>query len=228
MNTPHSRLLLIDDDTTLTDLLGDFLRQAGYQVHVANSARQALDQFAELAPDLVVLDVMMPHVDGWQVLQELRRHSSVPVIMLSAKEQEVDKLRAFRAGADDYVTKPFSFAELAARIGAVLNRARRPAANTTTVQTGNLSIDLARRRVYRQGEPVDLTPTEFRLLEVLVRHYDLPVPSEELVRRVWGPAYEGEIEHVKHYVWALRRKLEDDPGDPKHLITERGYGYRFT
>jgi two-component system KDP operon response regulator KdpE len=228
MNAPQARILLVDDDATLTDLLGDYLRQAGYQVQAANSARQALEQFPTWNPDLVVLDVMMPHTDGWQVLGELRRASRVPVIMLTAKEQEVDKLRAFRAGADDYVTKPFSFAELAARIGAVLNRARGAAANASLIETGHLSIDLIRRRVYRKGQAVELTPTEFRLLEVLVRHYDTPLPSEELVRRVWGPAYEGEVEHVKHYIWALRRKLEEDPGDPKHLITERGYGYRFT
>jgi two-component system KDP operon response regulator KdpE len=220
-------VLLIDDDETLTTLLGDHLRSAGYGVAVANDGASGLCQAAGLGPDLIVLDVMMPGMDGWQVLERLGEHPKCPVIMLTAKDQEFDKLRAFRLGVDDYVTKPFSFAELMARVGAVLGRAARLSEVREKVVTGDVEIDLLRRRVRRAGETVELTPTEYRLLEVLARNLDVPVASEELVRRVWGPAYAGEVEHVKHYIWSLRRKLEADPGDPKHLITERGFGYRF-
>lgn len=220
-------ILVIDDDQTLTTLLSDHLRSAGYEVEIANDGEAGLESVSIAAPELIVLDVMMPGMDGWQVLEQVRNRSHIPVIMLTAKDQEIDKLRGFRLGVDDYVTKPFSFAELTARVGAVLARADRAAMNGSEVVTGNLEIDLVRRRVKRGGNSIDLTPTEYRVLEVLARHLDIPVPSEELVRRVWGPGYTGEVEHVKHYVWSLRQKLEQDPGDPKHLITERGFGYRL-
>jgi two-component system KDP operon response regulator KdpE len=170
---------------------------------------------------------MMPGMDGWQMLEQVRNRSHIPVIMLTAKDQELDKLRGFRLGVDDYVTKPFSFAELTARVGAVLARAAGGSSNGSEVTAGNLRVDLVQRRVWREGDSIDLTPTEYRVLEVLARHLNIPVPSEELVRRVWGPRYTGEVEHVKHYIWSLRQKLEQDPGDPKHLMTERGFGYRL-
>ncbi len=222
----HS-LLLIDDDKTLTALLGDHLRSAGYAVTIANHGEEALSRLAKGQPDLVILDVMMPGMDGWQVLEKVRVNSDVPIIMLTAKDQEFDKLRAFRRGVDDYVTKPFSFAELTARVQAVLSRLARSIENQDKLTTGDLEIDFLRRRVTRNGTPVDLTPTEYSILEVLARRPDVPVASEELVSQVWGPAYQGEVEHVKHYIWSLRRKLEADPGDPAHLVTERGYGYRL-
>ena len=225
MNT--HQLLLIDDDRTLTSLLGDHLRTAGYSIEVANDGEQGLQRVVVQQPDLIVLDVMMPETDGWEVLERLGGRSSCPVIMLTAKDQEFDKLRAFHLGVDDYVTKPFSFAELTARIGAVLARARRQRESPELIVTGDLQIDLVKRRLTRKGSPIDLTPTEFRLLEVLSRNHDVPVPSEALLEQVWGPDYAGEFEHVKHYIWSLRRKLEADPGDPQHLLTERGFGYRL-
>jgi two-component system KDP operon response regulator KdpE len=220
-------ILVVDDDQTLTALLGDHLRSAGYEVEVASDGQSGLKSFSLSVPELIILDVMMPGMDGWQMLEQIRKLSHVPIIMLTAKDQELDKLRGFRLGVDDYVTKPFSFAELTARVGALLARAARRSSGGSEVVTGKLEIDLVRRRVQREGDSIDLTPTEYRVLEVLARHLDIPVPSEELVRRVWGPRYTGEVEHVKHYIWSLRRKLEQDPGDPKHLITERGFGYRL-
>lgn len=220
-------ILVIDDDQTLTDLLSDHLRSAAYEVEIASDGEAGLESISIAAPELIILDVMMPGMDGWQVLEQVRNRSHIPVIMLTAKDQEIDKLRGFRLGVDDYVTKPFSFAELTARVGAVLAREARRSSDGSEVVTGKLAIDLVRRRVKREGESIDLTPTEYRMLEVLARRIDVPVPSEELVRHVWGPDYAGEVDHVKHYIWSLRRKLEQDPGDPKHLITERGFGYRL-
>jgi len=173
------------------------------------------------------LDVMMPDTDGWEVGRRLREQSTVPIIMLTAKGEEFDKLRGFRLGVDDYVTKPFSFAELTARVGAVLARATHAPASTHRVTSGDLAIDFDQRRVTIADRMIDLTPTEYHLLELLARHAHRTVPTERLLVDVWGSAYAGEVEHVKHYIWALRKKIEADPGDPKHLITERGFGYRF-
>lgn len=221
------KVLLIDDDEVLTEMLGEHLVEAGYAVESANDGAQGVERAKFEGPDLIVLDVMMPEMDGWTVLQSLPAVKRPPVIMLTAKEHEFDKLRAFKLGVDDYITKPFSFAELSARVGAVLRRASNSDASGALVTSGQLTIDLEKRRVSRAGQTIDLTPTEYRILAVLAGRRDVPVSSEELVRTVWGPEYEGEVEHVKHYIWSLRRKLEADPGDPKHLITERGFGYRF-
>ena len=225
-------ILLIDDDATLLELLSAHLQTAGYRPLIAGDGPSGLQVAAEARPGLVVLDVMMPGMDGWEVCERLRgkdapagRLDPIPIILLTAKGEEIDKLRGFRLGVDDYVTKPFSFAELAARVGAVLARAQ-PTPNHI-VTSGNLIIDFDQRRVTMAGHPVDLTPTEYHLLETLARHADRTVPVETLLVEVWGPGYAGEVEHVKHYIWALRKKIEADPGDPKHVLTERGFGYRF-
>ena len=170
---------------------------------------------------------MMPGMDGWEVCQRLRDTSRAPIIMLTAKGNEIDKLRGFNLGVDDYVTKPFSFAELVARIRAVLARSSRVAQPGAQVVSGTLEIDLIQRRVSVSGKIVDLSPTEYRLLEALANHPGRTVPSEQLLDEVWGAEYTGELDHVKHYIWALRKKLEQDPGDPQHILTERGFGYRF-
>ncbi|HEX6386986.1 MAG TPA: response regulator transcription factor, partial [Anaerolineae bacterium] len=156
-----------------------------------------------------------------------REESAVPVIMLTAKGEEVDKLRGFRLGVDDYVTKPFSFAELTARVGAVLARARHGASPRRQVTSGNVTIDLDTHHVIVNGRPVELTPTEYRLLALLASQAPRTVPTEQLLLDVWGPEYTGEVKHVKHYIWSLRQKIEADPGDPQHILTERGFGYRF-
>jgi two-component system KDP operon response regulator KdpE len=222
-----SHILLIDDDQTLITLLGDYLRDAGYQPVTVSSAMSGLQAFDRYLPDLVILDVMMPEMDGWEVCEHLRERSSVPIIMLTAKGEEIDKLRGFRLGVDDYVTKPFSFAELSARIGAVLARYRHADLPVHQAKSGDLTIDFDQHRVTLSNHIVDLTPIEYRLLEMLARRANRTIPTETLLIEVWGPQYIGEIEHVKHFIWTLRKKIEMDPGDPKHLITERGFGYRF-
>ncbi len=224
----HSSLLLmIDDDQTLLELLSEHLIKAGYRAVTAVSGITGLQAFDQYHPDLIILDVMMPKMDGWTVCERLRATSDVPIIMLSAKGEEIDKLRGFRLGVDDYVTKPFSFGELTARVGAVLARARHTPASTHYVTSGDMTIDLEQRHVTVAGRVVDLTPTEYRLLEVLAIRANRTIPAEILLDEVWGHQYVGESEHVKHFIWTLRQKIEADPGDPKHLITERGFGYRF-
>ena len=225
-------ILLIDDDATLLELLSGHLQTAGYRPVTASDGPRGLRLAAGACPDLVMLDVMMPGMDGWEVCERLRgkdapagRPYPIPVIMLTAKGGEIDKLRGFRLGVDDYVTKPCSCAELAARVGAVLARAQTTPNHIVT--SGNLIIDFDQRRVMMAGHPIDLTLTEYHLLETLARHADRTVPVETLLVAVWGPGYAGEVEHVKHYIWALRKKIEADPGDPKHVLTERGFGYRF-
>jgi two-component system KDP operon response regulator KdpE len=220
-------ILVIDDDPTLLELLSAHLETTGYRSLTASDGPGGLRLAIAENPDLIVLDVMMPGMDGWEVCERLREKSAFPIIMLTAKDEEIDKLRGFRLGVDDYVTKPFSFAELVARVGAVLGRARRAAQFTHIVSSGELRINFDEHRVTVASRAVELTPTEYRLLEVLASHANRTLGVDALLAEVWGPQYAGEIEHVKHYIWALRRKIEVDPGDPKHLITERGYGYRF-
>jgi DNA-binding response OmpR family regulator len=220
-------ILLIDDDKTLLELLSDHLETAGYHSVVTSDGLGGLRLADQTPPDLVVLDVMMPGMDGWEVCRRLREKSTIPIIMLTAKGEELDKLRGFRLGVDDYVTKPFSFAELVARVGAVLARTTPAPARSHSITCGDLTIDFDRRRVTVAGRVIDLTPTEYRLLETLARHPNRTLSSEHLLHQVWGVEYAGEVEHVKHYIWTLRKKIEADPGDPKHLITERGFGYRF-
>ena len=226
LHHPHT-ILIIDDDATLRELLSDHLSRDGYRVLVAREGQTGLQMAAQSQPDLVILDLMMPGMDGWEVCQQLRKQSAVPIIVLSAKGDEMAKLRGFRLGIDDYVTKPFSFAELAARVGAVLARSAGKATLSHGVTSGDLTIDFDQRRVTVRGQPVDLTPTEYRLLETLAHHIKHTISMEQLLLDVWGPAYSGDAEQVKHFVWTLRKKIEVDPGDPKHLLTERGFGYRF-
>lgn len=223
----YETILLIDDDDTLLDLLAEHVRAAGYRVVTATSGLSGLRHGEEEQPDLVVLDVMMPGMDGWEVCQRIREVSRVPVIMLTAKRDEFDKLRGFHLGVDDYVTKPFSFAELVARIKAVLARSRGAADPGQRITRGDLMIDFDLLRVTVAGKTVNLSPTEYRLLAALARNAHRTIPTQKLLEEVWGNQYTGEVEHVKRYIWALRKKIERDPGNPKHILTERGYGYRF-
>jgi DNA-binding response OmpR family regulator len=220
-------ILLIDDDAVLRELLADHLARAGYDVYAAGDGSSGLCLAAKLPPDLVVLDLMMPGMNGWDVCQRLRMQSTVPIILLTAKGDELDKLRGFRMGVDDYVTKPFSFAELVARVGAVLARATHSPASSHGVTAGDLAIDFDERHVTVAGRPIELTPTEYRLLEALARNFKHTLSIEQLLQDAWGPTYTGDAEQVKHFIWTLRKKLEADPGAPKHLLTERGFGYRL-
>jgi len=222
-----SSVLLIDDDTNLSDLLGQYLREQGFIVHIAGDGQKGLHAFFEQRPDLIVLDVTMPIKDGWKTLKRIREMSPTPVIMLTARSDESDILRGFSIGADDYISKPFSFAQLAARVRAVLARSGGTATSAEQLEAGDLKVDLASRRVTRSGELMQLTPTEFKLLVALMRHPGEVISAEDLVREVWGPQYANEIGFVRRYVWHLRQKVELDPENPQYIHNERGYGYRF-
>ena len=219
-------ILVIDDDTTLLSLLAEYLNKAGYQTIIASSGVAGLQSFYEHHADIVILDVMMPKMDGWAVCERLREISEVPIIMLTAKSEERDRLRGFHLGVDDYVVKPFSFAELAARVHAILNRSQHvpTESESQTVVCKNLTIDLVERRVTRNGEAVHLTPTEFHLLAILAEHPGRAFPPDILLTRVWGDeSY--DVENVKRYIHYLRQKLEADPDNPELIVTERGFGY---
>ncbi|GAB4551094.1 MAG: response regulator transcription factor [Anaerolineales bacterium] len=222
-----SAILLIDDDASLSDLLAEYLREQGHTVHTAGDGQKGLRVFFEQKPDLVILDVTMPKMDGWETLKRIREMSRAPVIMLTARDEEPNVLRGFSLGADDYVTKPFSFAQLGARVKAVLARAGDTSASAERLDAGGLKVDLASRRVTRDGELIPLTPTEFKLLVTLMRRAGEVLSPEELVREVWGPQYANEIGFVRRYVWHLRQKVEKDPENPEYIHNERGFGYRF-
>lgn len=220
-------LLIIDDDKGLTQLLSDYLSGQGYSVHAAENGRQGLRVIYETRPDIVLLDVTMPEKDGWEILERIREISSLPIIMLTARGDEADILHGFSLGADDYVTKPFSFAQLAARIHAVLARFGQENTQENRLSVGGLQVDTRLKRVWREGQPLTLTPTEFKLLVALMRHPGEVISAEGLVREVWGPQYASEIGFVRRYVWHLRQKIEPDPENPIYIHNDRGYGYRF-
>lgn len=225
----QGKVLIIDDDTTLLLLLRQSLEKAGYEVLTATNGLAGLQQMYEHRPDLIILDVMMPRMDGWETVSRIREMSQIPVIMLTAKDEEADKIRGFAAGVDDYVVKPFSFGELTARVGAVLHRTRQTvmARPSTLYKVGDLVIDLEERRVTKSGELVNLTPTEYKLMAVLVENAGRVLSREQLLSQVWGDAYLGDTDYIKRYVWYLRQKLEDDPSTPEYVLTDRGFGYSF-
>ncbi len=227
-----AKLLLIDDDRSLTDLLADYLTNQGHQVQVAYNGVEGLRLFYALQPDLILLDVTMPQRDGWQTLERIRELATAPVIMLTARDEEANVLRGFELGADDYVTKPFSFAQLAARIRSVLNRATRSTEpnkreDDTCLRAGDLTVDLMTRRVWRGRELLHLTPTEFKLLTVLIKHAGQVLEPRQLVREVWGEQYLNDVGYVRRYIWHLRNKIEPDPSQPRYIHNEHGFGYRF-
>lgn len=222
-------LLLVDDDTALLEILGSYLRRGGNEVRTATSGAAALAALAERPPDLIVLDVTMPVMDGWEVLRKIREHSTTPVIMLTARTDEPDVLRGFTAGADDYVAKPFSFAQLEARIRAVLARSGYgPESEMRQLVAGNLQVDLNSHRVRRDGELIDLTPTEFRLLTALMEQPGHVFSQQQLVVKVWGSEYLNEIGYIRRYIWHLRQKLERNPDAPVYIQNERNVGYYFS
>jgi two-component system KDP operon response regulator KdpE len=220
-------VLIIDDDDTLLGLLAQHLSRAAYHVITAVSGISGLQMLYEHHPDLVILDIMMPKMDGWAVCERIRETSDVPIIMLTAKREEQDRLRGFRLGVDDYVVKPFSSAELVARVGAILARTRRafPETHTPPIVRGEIVIDLDEQRVTRSSQPIRLSPTEFRLLAALAEQPGHTVSAKELLLRVWGSEYADEVENVKRYIHYLRQKLEADVDHPQLILTERGFGY---
>jgi two-component system KDP operon response regulator KdpE len=222
------RVLVVEDDPALQRALAINLRARHWDVTTASSGAEALERAAGGHHDVVVLDLGLPDLDGTEVLAGLRGWTRVPVIVLSARTDSQDKVEALDAGADDYVTKPFGMDELLARLRAAVRRAApADASDDPVVEAGSLRIDLARKKVARDGADVRLTPTEWNLLEVLVRHRARLVGQKQLLQEVWGPAYGTETNYLRVYVAQLRRKLEADPSRPVHLVTEPGMGYRF-
>lgn len=223
------RILVVDDEQRMIDLIRMNLELEGFQVLEAVNGIEALDQVRKHIPDLIILDIMMPQLDGFEVLKMLREFSSVPVIMLTAKGEEEDKVRGLELGADDYVTKPFGARELVSRVKAVLRRTQtvgEPGESIIKIDD-RLSIDFNKREVIVEGEHIKLRPTEYRLLYHLVENAGWTVPHEQLLAKVWGYEYRDETHYVRLYVNYLRDKIEKDPSNPKYILTERGIGYRF-
>jgi len=222
-----SRVLVVDDETGLRRALAINLRARGYEVSAAADGAAALAAAAQHPPDAVVLDLGLPDMDGTEVIEGLRGWTQAPIIVLSARAGEPDKVAALDAGADDYVTKPFGMDELLARLRAALRR-QAPDAAAPVVRTAAFTIDLAAKTASTAGAgAVRLTPTEWHLLEVLVRNSGRLVGQRQLLQEVWGPQYERETNYLRVYIAQLRRKLEADPSKPRHLLTEPGMGYRF-
>ncbi len=221
------RVLVCDDEPQIRRALGVNLRARGYVVDLAETGEQALELAARHHPDVVVLDLGLPDIDGVDVIRGLRGWSEVPIIVLSVREAEPDKVAALDAGADDYVTKPFGMDELLARLRAAIRRAT-PAEESATVATDAFSIDLVSKKVRDScGDEVRLTPTEWQIIEVLVRHAGKLVPQPQLLHEVWGPEYEKETNYLRVFMAQIRRKLEPNPSQPRYFITEPGMGYRF-
>jgi len=223
------KLLIIDDDDKLVEAIELYLKRAGYDIITAADGLQGMQQMYGQRPDLIVLDVMLPKMDGWEACQRIREISNVPIIMLTARGQETDKVMGLKLGADDYVAKPFSLKELEARVEAVLRRTRLPppAKGRILYADDELVIDSERLEVSRRGERVQLTATEQRLLFYLVENASQVLTNEQILETVWGSEYVNEVDYVKLYIWRLRQKIEEDPRQSKYILTERGIGYRF-
>ena len=222
-------ILVVDDESRMVRFVRMNLELEGYQVVEAANGLEALEKVRDDLPDLIVLDVMMPEMDGFETLARLREISTVPVIMLTVKGDEEDRIRGLELGADDYVTKPFSPRELASRIRAVLRRAEMPSpvAKTTLTIDDRLEIDFRKREVIVDGERVRLRPTEYRLLYHLVNNAGWVMTHEMLLSKVWGYEYREEAGLLRLYITYLRKKIEPDPSNPRYIFTERGVGYRF-
>lgn len=221
-----SRVLVIDDEPALARALAVNLRAAGWEVETAHDGAGGLEAAARFHPEVVVLDLGLPDMDGTEVLAGLRGWTKVPVVVLSARQHGEDKIEALDLGADDYVTKPFAMNELMARLRAAVRRGQDAQAESLVVlEIGDLEIDFARKRVAKAGVDVRLTPTEWAFLELLARNAGKLVPREQILREVWGPGYARETNYLRVYAAQLRRKLEDDPAHPRHLVTSSGLGY---
>ena len=223
------RILLIEDEQSISEPLAAALERDGFDVVVAATAADGLGAFRTRSPDLVLLDVMLPDGDGRDVLREIRAASRIPVVMLTARGEEMDRVLGLELGADDYVTKPFSAAELAARIRAVLRRTATgtPADETTVLELGDVRVDLDRQLVTCRGEAVDLTVKEFELLRLLVERAGRLVRGDAIMSQVWDPNWWGSTKTLDVHVSSLRRKLGDDPASPRYIHTVRGVGFRF-
>jgi two-component system KDP operon response regulator KdpE len=221
-------VLVVDDDRHMLRIIRDNLAAHGYAVFQAETGQGALDLLDRHHPDLVLLDLGLPDLDGTAVIQRIREHSQIPIVIISARGQEREKVQALDLGADDYLSKPFGLDELQARVRVALRHAAQPASFEGSVfRTGDIEVDLGRRRVTVRGEEVHLRPTEYELLKVFIANPDRVLTHHWLLQRVWGPQYGDEGNYLHVYVAALRKKLEANPKRPVHFITETGVGYRF-
>lgn len=223
------KILVVDDERGLAKIIRLNLEQDGFEVVEANNGTQAMEKLRTTLPDLILLDVMMPDIDGFTVLKMIREIGNIPVIMLTAKGQEEDKVKGLELGADDYVTKPFSPRELTSRIRAVLRRGSfsKDEESGQIVVDDRLMIDFGKHEVWVDGELVQLRPTEYRLLYHLVQNAGWVLTHDQILNKVWGYEYEDEPHYVRLYINYLRKKIEVDPSDPQYILTERGIGYRF-
>jgi two-component system KDP operon response regulator KdpE len=221
------KILIVDDEPKVVRLVRELLKAMGYQVVAASSGESAIEMVVLEQPDLVLLDVLLPGgPDGYEVCRRIREFSEVPVIMLTARAREAEMLEGFGAGADDYMTKPFSARELVARVQAVLRRSKRPEETITSTTTcGQMEIDFARRTVRVRGHEVSLTRTEYDLLRQLALHPNCVQSHRDLLAAVWGPEYVDDVDYLRAYIRYLRRKLEADPADPQYILTSQGFGY---
>ena len=231
MSTPDATVLVVEDEDSFVDALTVGLKREGFRVVVARDGAEALDVFDAVAPDLVLLDVMLPKVSGIDVCRELRRRSSVPIIMVTAKGSEIDTVVGLEVGADDYVTKPYRLRELVARMRAVLRRraadAPAPVLGGDALEVGDVALDAERHEVVIRGEPVSLPLKEFELLELLLANAGRVLPRDTLIDRVWGSDYVGDTKTLDVHVKRLRAKVEPDPSSPTRIVTIRGLGYKY-
>ena len=221
-----TRILVVDDETQIRRALEVNLRTRDYDVDLASTGEDALAAAAAHLPDIVLLDLGLPGVDGIDVIRGLRGWTDVPIIVISARQDDADKVAALDAGADDYVTKPFSISELLARVRAALRR-HSPLPDEPSITTADFAIDLQAQRVTRGGTDVHLTPTEWAIVAYMARHAGRLITQRQLLQRVWGPAYETETNYLRVHLAAIRRKLEPNPSQPRYFLTEPGVGYRF-
>ena len=222
------RILVVDDEPRMIGFIRMNLELEDHHVIEAHSGLEALDAVRTQLPDLVLLDVMMPELDGFETLRMLREFSDIPVIMLTAKGEENDKVYGLELGADDYITKPFGPRELSSRIKAIFRRLEKPTTEEAILEVDDrLSVDFNQREVIVNGEHIKLRPTEYRLLYHLIKNAGWTVPHDQLLQKVWGYEYRDEAHYVRLYVNYLREKIEEDPSNPRYIITERGVGYRF-
>ena len=228
MSEPTPRILIVEDETEIRRFVGLALEREGFDAYQADTLQRGLIEAATRRPDMVVLDLGLPDGDGVELIRQLRGWSNVPVLVLSARTDEADKVQALDAGADDYLIKPFGVGELLARVRAHLRRrAAAPRDAGATVAFGDVTIDLARRVVQRAGESLHLTPIEYRLLTHLAAHPHCVLTHRQLLQAVWGPGHARDTHYLRVFMGQLRKKVEQDPAQPRHLVTETGIGYRF-
>ncbi|MDT8899648.1 response regulator transcription factor [Anaeroselena agilis] len=223
----YQTVFIVDDDIKITKLLKSYFDKEGFITYLAHDGASAVQSIKDKNPDIVILDLMLPGMDGWEICRKLRRESDVPIIMLTARDEETDRVIGLEMGADDYVTKPFSPREVVARTKAILRRTQKTAAKSDPIRVGELLIDAERHLVKKGNNELDLTPTEFKILELLATNAGRVLTRLQIVERVQGYSFEGYERTVDAHMKNLRRKIEDNPKEPRHIVTIYGVGYRF-